>query len=329
MGSEQSNLLELAHQTVKQRRLSAKTETAYVNHIRRFLEFHKNDDMSVKRAEKISVFLRHLQKDEHLAAPTRNQARCALLFLYRDVLGQKLPRHFDRIERARVPGKRPVIFTPEEVKAVLDKMRDAAYLVAALIYGSGLRLTEAVKLRVRDIDFDAGEIVVRDPRTAAKDRATVLPKAIITKLRRHLIMVKFTNEDDCLSGFGKVFLPEKIFRETPDVAGVWEWHYVFPSAKLSTAKNGVTWRHHLAESTVQKAVTAAIENADIFKHGCCQSLRYSFAAHLFEQNHDVHTIQSLLGHKNLKTTMSYLTVGVGTGNNLLSPLDFTVQTAKV
>lgn len=320
MSFEQSRLLERARQAVKERYLSTKTESAYLNHIRRFIEFHANSDLSVQRADKIRVFLEHLEKDEHLGASTQNQARCALMFFYRDVLGQKLPAHFEEIPRAALPGKHFVTFTPEEIKAVLGNLRGAAYLIAALLYGSGLRLSEAVKMRVRDIDFERGEILVRNWRTGARERATVLPKAINGQLRRHLIRVKFMHEDDCLSGFGKVFLPERIFRKTPGAARDWEWQYVFPALKLSRGKTAV-FRHHLAESTVQKAVSDAIENANIFKQGCCQALRYSFAVRLFERNYSVHTIQNLLGHKSLKTTMSYLNFNGINGSMVLSPLD--------
>lgn len=319
---ENPRLLELVRQEMKRRLLSRKTEMAYLNHIRRFLEFCGNTDLSVRRADKIRVFLRHLQQDEHLAASTYNQARCALLFLYRDVLGQKLPAHFDEIKRVPLPGKQLVVFTPDEAKAVLANLRDAPFLVAALMYGSGLRLSEAVALRVRDIDFERREIKVRDTRTGARDRVTILPKLIVPALRRHLIKVKFTCEDDSLSGFGKARLPQTIFRQQTEAAGDWRRQYVFPAAKLSIDETGAAHhRRHLAESTVQKAVAEAIEKAKIYKPACCQSLRYSFAVRLFEQNYNVHTIQNLLGHKNLKTTMSYLHFNEGKNNKVLSPLD--------
>jgi integron integrase len=321
MSFEQSHLLERAHQAVKERYLSTKTESAYLNHIRRFLEFNKNKDLSVKRADRINVFLTHLREGK-LGASGLNQARCALLFFYRDVLGHKLPAHFDRIKRATQPDKKHVVFTPGEVEKVLANLRDAPYLIAALIYGSGLRLPEAVGLRVRDIDFEHGEVIVRDPRSARRERGTVLPQTLFENLRRHMIVVKFTHEDDTLSGFGRVFLPEKIYHATPKAAYDWGWQYLFPAGKLSTGKNGgITWRHHLAESTVQKAVAEATVKANISKQGCCQALRYSFAVSLFEGNHDPHTIQNLLGHKTLKTTMIYLQKHDNEKNIVQSPLD--------
>lgn len=321
MSFEQSNLLERAHQAINERYLSTKTESAYLNHIRRFLEFNKNQDLSVKRADRIDVYLTHL-REAKLGASTLNQARCALLFFYRDVLGQKLPAHFDRIKRAQPPDKKQVVFTPTEIERVLANLRDAPYLIAALIYGSGLRLSEAVGLRIRDIDFDAGEVAVRNPRSGGRERATVLPRTLVKNLRRHMVVVKFTHEDDTLSGFGRVFLPEKIYYATPKAAYDWGWQYLFPAGKLSTGKNGgITWRHHIAESTIQKAVAEAAVKANILKQGCCQALRYSFAVSLFERNHDPHTIQNLLGHRTLKTTMIYLQKQDNDKNIVQSPLD--------
>lgn len=313
---ESSPLLELVRQEMKRRELSRKTENAYLNHIRRFLEFCAGADLCVGRAAKIQKFLKHLSKKEHFAASTYNQARCALLFLYRDVLGQTLPAHFDEIKRAPVGEKHPVILTADEARAVLANLRDAPYLVAALMYGSGLRLSEAVSLRVGDIDFERGAITVRDAQTGGRDRVTVLPQKIAPALRRHLVRVKFIFEDDCLAVFGKNSLPKKILP-----ARDWRRQYAFPAAKAASLHDAAFYRHHIAESTVQKAVGDAIEKAKIFKPACCQSLRYSFAVRLFEKNHSVHTIQNLLGHKNLKTTMSYLHFNLGRNESVLSPLD--------
>lgn len=320
MNIERSRLLESVRQAAREKDLSARTENAYKNHIRRFLAFNGNSDLSVQRAEKIRAFLLHLRKDVNLSASTRNQARCALMFFYRHVLEQELSAHFHDIERVPLSGKHFVVFTPQEAKAVLSKMRGMQFLIASLIYGSGLRLSEAIALRVRDIDFERNKIIVPNRRSGMRERATVLPKAITGKLRLHLEKVKFTHEDDCLSGGGRVFLPEKIFRRSPEEAHKWEWQYVFPAVKL-TRGGDVLFRHHIAESTMQKAVSEAIVKAKIQKPGCCLSLRYSFAVRLFEQNCSAHTIQNLLGHKNLKTTMSYLNGNDETEAIVYSPLD--------
>jgi integron integrase len=316
-----NQVFELVRKTSRKRALSRKTENAYLNHIRCFLEFRENRNLLEAGAEDILAFLRHLETDKRAAASTQNQARCALLFLYRDVFNRELPPHFDRIKRVRLPEKQPLVFTPEEVKAVLANLRDAPFLVAALIYGSGLRLSEAVALRVGDIDFERREIVVRDERTGKKERTTVLPQRIVPLLRRHLVRVKFIYEDDCLTDYAKTFLPKAVPGRFPEAARQWRWQYVFPAAKLSPDAGGALGRGHLAESTVQKAVAEASEKAKIFKPGCCQALRYSFAARLFEKNCAVHLIQNLLGHKNLKTTMSYLAFNPAREKRFLSPLD--------
>jgi integron integrase len=318
---EISQLIELVRQASRNRRLSRKTENAYVNHIRRFLEFNARDNLLESRAAKIQRFLQNLEENAQ-SASTRNQARCALLFLYRDVLEQELPPHFTDIKRARTSAKSSAIFTADEVRSVLSNLRGAPYLIAALMYGSGLRLPEAVALRVGDIDFERREIIVFDALTRAKNRTTVLPELIVPALLRHLARVKFKHEDDCLSGFGRVRLPKAILKKLPSAALDWKWQYVFPSQKLSPADDGdKLCRHHLAASTVQKAVAKAIEKARIFKPGCCHTLRYSFAVRLFEKNHNVRTIQNLLGHKYLKTTMSYLSFNGSAGIDITSPLD--------
>lgn len=320
--SETSQLIEMVRQASRNRRLSRKTENAYVNHIRHFLEFNAQDDFLESRAARIQRFLQNLEETAQ-SASTRNQARCALLFLYRDVLEQELSPHFTEIKRARTSAKPSVIFTADEVRQILSRLRGAPYLIAALMYGSGLRLSEAVALRVGDIDFERRKIFVFDARTRAGNRTTILPELIVPAMLRHLVRVKFKHEDDCLSGFGSVRLPKAILKKSPGAARDWKWQYVFPAQKLSPAEDGdKLCRHHLAESTVQKAVAEAIEKARIFKPGCCQTLRYSFAVRLFEKNYNVRTIQNLLGHKHLKTTMSYLNAnGSADSGNVSSPLD--------
>ncbi len=204
---------------------------------------------------------------------------------------------------------------------VLSHLKDAPFLAAALIYGAGLRLTEALNLRVGDFDFERFEINVRNVRTGAKDRTTVLPKSIVAPLKRNLAEVRFLHEDDCLRGYGAVWLPPTVLRKYSGAEREWCWQYVFPACKLA-AEDGTLRRHHLAESTVQKAFNGAIEKARIIKKACCQNLRYSFAVRLFEKNTDVHTVKNLLGHKNVKTTMSYYNIFGNAGKDIQSPLDY-------
>lgn len=317
--TEDPRLLNLVRQVSRARALSRKTENAYINHIRRFQNFHAERDLKKIGANGINDFLSYLKATEHLAVSTQNQALSALAFLYRDVFGQENAAHLKIAKRTKPAGKLPVIFTPEEARQVLSKMRGDSLLAAALMYGSGLRLSEAVALRVGGIDFERREIIVRDARTGRHDRTTVLPEAIIPHLKRHLTNVQYLHEDDCLLGYGKVYIPKAIERQHPNAGFDSCWQFVFPSHHLTVGKT--VNRFHLAESTVQKAVGEAILRANIFKQACCQTFRYSFAARLFEKNHDIRRIQTLLGHKNLKTTMIYMQFARCNGKAVRSPLD--------
>lgn len=317
--SERPRLLERVRTVSRARELSRKTENAYLNHIRRFQNFYAERDLEQIGTNGINAFLNHLTATEHLAVSTRNQALSALAFLYRDVFGQKNNAPLKTVKRAKSKGKLPAIFTPDEVRTVLSKMRGDSLLAAALMYGSGLRLSEVVNLRVGDIDFQRREIIVRNPRTGNRDRLTILPEAIIPALKKHLTNVRYLHDDDCLFGYGKVCLPKAIERQNPNAGFDWRWQFVFPSHYLTGGKT--VCRHHLDDSTVQKAVGEAILKANIFKQACCQTFRYSFAARLFEGNYDIRQIQNLLGHKNLKTTVMYMQLVHCEGNRLRSPLD--------
>jgi integron integrase len=317
--SEKLQLIEFVRQVSRERELSRKTESAYVNHIRRFQEFYQGRDLAKVGANGIGEFLNHLRRAENLAVSTQNQALSAISFLYRDVFGQKTTHGVKIVKRAKPDAKTPVVFTDPEARAVLSRMRGDAFLAAALMYGSGLRLSEAVALRVGDIDFERREIIVRNGRTGRRERVTVLPEKIIPALKKHLVNVRYLHEDDCLLGGGSVRLPKPVERHNPNAAREWRWQFVFPSHNVTVGKN--RHRHHMAESTVQKAVSEAVQRANIFKPACCQTFRYSFAARLFERNYDIHRIQTLLGHKNLKTTAVYQQLAAGPKNAVRSPLD--------
>lgn len=306
--NNQFQLPELVRLKVKERSLSRKTENAYLNHICRFLEYHAGDDVCTARADKISRFLAHLGKTR--AVSTRNQAHSALLFFYREVLEQNLSERFGKIGRIRLETAKHTPLSHLEAKAILENLRGTVWLVAALIYGSGLRVSEAVALRVGDVDFEQMEIKVRNQSTLRIDHTTILPASIVAPLKRHLVKIRFQHEDDCLSGYGQTFLPM--------VSSEFSRQYLFPAAKLTAVEETCT-RLHLSESTVQKAVAEAVRKARIKKYGGCRSLRYSFATRLFENRYDIHTISRLLGHKNLRTTLNYFE----TGNEaaIRSPLD--------
>jgi len=316
--NETPRLLEIVRRVSRARSLSRKTENAYINHIRRFQNFHAERDLTKIGANGVSDFLNHLKQAENLAVSTQNQALSALSFLYRDVFGHKTAHCLKTAKRAKPSGKKPVIFTPGEALAVLSKMRGDTFLAAALMYGSGLRLAEVVTLRVRDLDFEHREIIVRDARTGKKERTTFLPEAIAPALKRHLTNVRYLYEDNYLLG-GGLFSSENIESRQPDTNQDWRRQFVFPSHNLTVGK--IPRRHHLAESTVQKAVNEAIVRAKILKPACCQTFRYSFAARLFESNYEIRRIQTLLGHKNLKTTLIYMQFAERAGNILRSPLD--------
>lgn len=299
---------EVFRQTLAERGSSRKTVNAYLNHFRRFAaHFEEREPLSVK-ADEIGVFLEHLENECGFSAATVKQAGSAILFFYREILNCE---NF----KITMPNRRRsenavVYFTDAEAKAVLARLRGAVYLAAALIYGSGLRLSEVLNLRVGDVDFERREIVVRDA-DGKRQRTTFLPESLIARLEKQLENVRYIFEDDLMFA-EKVLVCEKN----------WRRQFVFPACKLSKDEtNGTLRRHHLAESTVQKAINEAIRKAKISKQACSQTLRHSFAVRLVENNCDLHLISNLLGHKNLKSTLAYTNLNGFRGKRLISPLD--------
>ncbi len=270
-------------------------------------------------AEEITAFLTHLAVKEKVSASTQNQAFFALLFLYRDVLKISLS-HIEGVVRAKRPEHLPVVFTPREAKAILENLTGVPFLAAGLLYGAGLRLTEALHLRVKDIDFEMNQITVRDGK-GAKDRVTLLPASLRESLNQHLERVKFIHSEDLRRGFGEVWLPFALAKKYPNAGKEWKWQYTFPSAKLSpTREDGVVRRHYTSESTIQKSVKDAVKKAEINKHGNCHTFRHSFATHLLENQYDIRTVQELLGHKDVRTTQIYTHV-LKNKSFVKSPLD--------
>lgn len=267
----------------------------------------------------IEAFLTHLAVGEKVAASTQNQALSALLFLYRDVLGQDLDFSIQAV-RARKPKRLPTVLTPEEVQAVLRHLTSIHLLMAQLLYGSGLRLMECLRLRVKDLDF-AQQIIVRDGK-GQKDRVTVLPEMLVKPLRQHLQHVKAIHEQDLAQGRGAVYLPDALARKYPNAEREWIWQWVFPSPRLSVdPRSGAVRRHHMDPSGLQRAVRRAAQTAGINKHVTPHTFRHSFATHLLEAGYDIRTVQELLGHKDVKTTMLYTHV-MGKGPYAVrSPLD--------
>jgi integron integrase len=298
-----SKLLDQVRTSARLRHLSMKTEKAYVHHIKRYIIFHGLKHPREMAAEHIRDYLSYLAVDKNVAASTQNVAFAALLFLYRDVLKQGLERIED-VERARLSRHLPVVLTRDEVSKVLNNLDGVAYLAAALMYGSGLRLMECLRLRVKDLDFSYNQIIVRSGK-GGKDRVTPMPAKLKEPLRKQLLKARLLHQQDLQEGFGTVGLPYALARKLPGAQRDWAWQYVFPAGKRSRdPRSGIEQRHHLHESVLQKAVVAAMRKSTT-KRGTCHSLRHSFATHLLEDGHDIRTIQELLGHKDVRTTMIY------------------------
>jgi len=305
---------------MRARRYSLRTEQAYFDWVRRFILFHAKRHPREMAETEIVEFLTHLATQRNVAASTQNQALSALLFLYQQFLGKKLGR-LDGALRASRPPRLPVVLTREEVRAVLAHVRPPYRLMAELLYGSGLRLLECLRLRVKDVDFGYSRIVVRDGK-GAKDRVTMLPGRLRQPLKEHLAHAKAVHERDLQLGFGSVYLPDALERKYPNAHRSWRWQYIFPAAKRSVDPvSGRVQRHHVLEKSLQNAVANAVRATGITKPASCHTLRHSFATHLLDGGYDIRTVQELLGHKDVSTTMIYTHVLNKPGIGVKSPLD--------
>ncbi len=317
---EKPRLLDQVRSVIRIRHYSRRTEEAYLYWIRQYILFHnKRHPLEMGKAE-VEAFLSWLAVKRNVAASTQNQALSAVLFLYRDVLQVEIG-WLEGVTRARKPKRLPVVLTRVEVRSVLASMDGTPSLVAGLLYGAGLRLLDGLRLRVQDVDFAAGELLVRDGK-GGKDRRTMLPQALVSPLQRHLEHVRQVHINDLAQGFGSVWLPHALARKYPNADRDWRWQYVFPAAtRFNDVETGVWRRHHLDESVVQKAVKAAARSAGIVKKVGPHTLRHCFATHLLEDGYDIRTVQELLGHANVKTTMIYTHVLNKGGQGVRSPLD--------
>jgi integron integrase len=314
-------LLDRVRLAIRARHYSIRTEEAYAAWVRRFILFHgKRHPKEMGEAE-INAFLSHLATEDRVSSNTQNQALAAILFLYRHVLELPFPK-LDRLIRAKRPERLPVVLTRDEALRLLAKMDGRPRLVSILLYGSGLRLLEAVRLRVKDVDFGLNQVLVRDGK-GARDRVTMLPAAAKDALRLELDEAREVHRRDREEGFGFVHLPDALARKYPNAARDWIWQYVFPAEQRSfDPRTGREGRHHLHETTIQKAVRSAARQAAIAKHVTPHTLRHSFATHLLEAGYDIRTIQELLGHKDVATTMIYTHVlNTSGGRGVRSPID--------
>jgi integron integrase len=316
-------LLDQVRGKIRLKHYSIRTEQAYVDWIRRFILFSDKRHPREMGAAEVEAFLTDLAVNGKVAASTQNQAKSALLFLYRAVLEVELP-WLDNVEQARAPKRLPVVMTRAETLAVLSRLTGVNGLVANLLYGSGMRIMEALRLRVKDVEFSRGEILIRDGK-GFKDRVTMLPQSLKESLRKHLERVKALHEQDLSEGYGETFLPYALDRKYPHAARDWAWQYIFPSAKRSTdPRSGAVRRHHIQDQAIQRAIKQAVRDANIAKPITPHTLRHSFATHLLEGGYDIRTVQELLGHSDVSTTMIYTHVLNKGGRGVTSPLDVVV-----
>lgn len=297
-----------------------RTEDAYVDWVKRFILFHCKKHPRDMGPKEVAEFLSHLAVARNVSASTQNQAKAAILFLYRHVLGTQLP-WVDDVVIAKVPQRLPVVLTAREVRSLLHELNGTTALVASLLYGTGMRLMEGLRLRVKDIDFERREIVIREGK-GSKDRVTVLPENLIEPMQQRLRKTQQVHQADLDAGFGEVHMPDALQVKYPKAGRAWGWQYVFPSqARSVDPRSGVIRRHHLSEQSVQRAISGAAKRAGIHKPCSPHTLRHSFATHLLQAGYDIRTVQELLGHANVATTQIYTHVLNKGGRGVLSPLD--------
>lgn len=320
MASQPVKLLDQVRAVIRSKHYSRRTEESYVDWIVRYVRFHNLQHPRDLDERAVSTFLTYLATEQHVAASTQNQARSALLFLYREVLRIPLQNPRD-VVAAKAPKRLPTVLTRDEVRAVLAHLSGTHQLIGQLLYGSGLRLLESLRLRVQDLDFGQRQLLVRDGK-GHKDRITMLPEQVVDRLTEHLARVRQLHCQDLQRGYGSVYLPDALERKYPHAQKAWSWQYVFPAEQLSAdPRSGVIRRHHLGERSVQAAVAAAVRASGITKRASCHTFRHSFATHLLEAGYDIRTVQELLGHEDVQTTMIYTHVLNRGGRAVRSPFD--------
>lgn len=318
--AEAPKLLDQVRGKIRLKHYSIRTEQAYLDWIKRFiLHFDKQHPKDMGAGE-VEQFLTYLAVEGKVAASTQNQAKSALLFLYREVLQIELP-WLDNVEQARAPKRLPVVLTRHEVQAVLSRMQGTHWLIANMLYGTGMRIMECLRLRVKDVDFSRKEISIRDGK-GFKDRVTMLPELLVNPFREHLKNVKILHDQDLAVGYGSVYMPNALEKKYPSASRDWGWQYTFPTTGMSTdPRSGEIRRHHIQDQAFQRAMKQAVRDANLVKPATPHTLRHSFATHLLEGGYDIRTVQELLGHSDVSTTMIYTHVLNKGGKGVVSPLD--------
>ena len=320
MDNHPPKLLDRVREAIRTRHYSRRTEEAYVHWIRRYIVFHNKTQPADMGASEIAAFLTWLAVRQHVSASTQNQALSALLFLYGPVLGIALGP-IEQMPRARMPIRVPVVLSRDEVKRVMDHLTGTMWIIVVLLYGAGLRIQDCLELRVKDLDFDRHQIVLRRGK-GQKDRLTMLPMTVRERLQAHLSEVKQQHECDLAKGVGRAVLPFALERKYPKACTDWAWQFVFPASRICRDPRwGPPSRYHLHESVVQKAVTKAVRQAGLTKRASSHTFRHSFATHLLEDGYDIRTVQKLLGHADVSTTMIYLHVLNRGALGVRSPVD--------
>jgi integron integrase len=318
--TKKPRLLDQVRTAIRTKHYSYRTEEAYISWIRQFILFHNKHHPADMSEIEVNAFLNYLATRRRVSASTQTQALCAIVFLYRHVLGRELGQ-LKNLIRAKKKKNLPVVFTRDEARQVIENLSGTHRLMANLLYGSGLRLTECLRLRVKDVDFGYNQIVIRDGK-GKKDRVTMLPKTVASYLKEHLKRIKQQHDQDLARGCGGVYLPNALARKYRGADKSWAWQYVFPSSKISAdPRSGIKRRHHVNQQYLHRAVKSAVQKSGIIKAASCHTFRHSFATHLLEDGYDIRTVQELLGHKDVSTTMIYTHVLSRGGQGVRSPID--------
>lgn len=316
---KEPRLLDRLRDAIQARHYSPRTAQAYVHWARRFILFHGKRHPDLMGGPEVRSFLTYLAVSRGVAPSTQNQALGAILFLYRQVIGREVTGLSDLI-RAKRRHREPVVLSREEIATILRYLRGMPYLATVLMYGAGLRLMECLNLRIQDIDFDRGEIMVRQGK-GAKDRRTILPEGAVPLFRTHFDQLKLNHEAESKAGRGAVFLPDGLEKRQPEAATDWAWQWVFPATRVHVSPRGPSRRHHFHETAVQRAFALALLRSRIPKRASCHTLRHSFATHLLEASYNIRVIQQLMGHKDVSTTMIYTHAMARGPQGVRSPLD--------